>query len=581
MYQRAIIFFTILISLFCTNFAYSFFEDFSCQNHTEGLTINISPEGLISYVNIQNSKKILCRDGKIENVIETSNDGEPWVEKSYSYGGSRYTVTEYLYKNGKKLTFRKNLYDISGDIKIKLSHWSYKIDVFDNHLEQKDIYFDGTDLVKERFLFDEEGKLYQSARFFYDQDSMRYKREINGLLPSLNRMIIKNKDGEIIQDYLEATVVDLEKLYQKFNYSDAEIKRRIKISNLEDRLILLVMDSGIDIKNPDLAYKLWQNREEERNGIDDNGDGFIDDIFGVSDNPRLHHPVEDIRLPVKGMPGFSHGNLVSSIAVKGREDVALALMHETAIQNSSDVFLRTANFINHHKIKYTNMSFVYDRDLMEMDGSLDRPVDLEEMIIKTPNTLHIIAAGNGNIISGQGYNIDEIRIPGALSPVMLKDVNTLVVGALDTDSLVYKKYPSYKLASFTNFGEVSVDILAPGIETNKRNYTRFLILTHQDNNSNNTENISKASICFSLPNFQGRLSQVLSVLAFYDLDLTKIQSMPIVGKEFQYFFYADITFDSYERYQQSLSAITPLVVDLQILGEYKYSIETLENIHNQ
>ncbi len=126
-----------------------------------------------------------------------------------------------------------------------------------------------------------------------------------------------------------------------------------------------------------------------------------------------------------------------------------------------------------------------------------------------------------------------------------------------------------------------LEILAPGIETNKRNYTRFLILTHRDSEDNLPEDISKASICFSLPNYQGRLSQVLSVLAFYDLDLTKIQSMPIVGKEFQYFFYVDLAFTDYQKYTQGLDAIKPLIVDLLILGEYKYSIETLENIHHQ
>ena len=126
-----------------------------------------------------------------------------------------------------------------------------------------------------------------------------------------------------------------------------------------------------------------------------------------------------------------------------------------------------------------------------------------------------------------------------------------------------------------------LDILAPSIETNKRNYTRFLILTHKDNKDNKPENINKASLCFSLQHQTGSLSQILSVFAFYNLDLTKIQSMPIVGKEFQYFFYVDLTFDSCERYKQSLTAIKPLVVDLQILGEYKYGLESLENIHQQ
>jgi prephenate dehydratase len=126
-----------------------------------------------------------------------------------------------------------------------------------------------------------------------------------------------------------------------------------------------------------------------------------------------------------------------------------------------------------------------------------------------------------------------------------------------------------------------LEILAAGIETNKRNYTRFLILNHKDNFDYVVETRNKASLCFSLPHHKGSLSQVLSILAFYDHNLTKIQSMPIVGQEFKYFFYVDLTFDSFERYQQSISAITPLVVDLQILGEYQYGIDSLETIHNQ
>lgn len=126
-----------------------------------------------------------------------------------------------------------------------------------------------------------------------------------------------------------------------------------------------------------------------------------------------------------------------------------------------------------------------------------------------------------------------------------------------------------------------LEILAPEIETNKRNYTRFLIINHQDANGNHHSNCSKASLCFSLPHQKGSLSRVLSVLAYYDMDLTKIQSMPIVGKEFQYFFYADLVFPDFERYRQSLTAITPLIVDLQILGEYKHGRESFETVHHQ
>jgi len=65
------------------------------------------------------------------------------------------------------------------------------------------------------------------------------------------------------------------------------------------------------------------------------------------------------------------------------------------------------------------------------------------------------------------------------------------------------------------------------------------------------------------------------------LDLTKIESLPIIGKEFQYFFYLDLTFEEYEKYTNSINAIRPLIQDLQILGEYKYGIESLNKIHNQ
>lgn len=52
------------------------------------------------------------------------------------------------------------------------------------------------------------------------------------------------------------------------------------------------------------------------------------------------------------------------------------------------------------------------------------------------------------------------------------------------------------------------------------------------------------------------------------MDLTRIQSLPIPGRQWQYFFYADIRFDDYRRYQQAISAVRPLVEDIDILGEY-------------
>lgn len=116
----------------------------------------------------------------------------------------------------------------------------------------------------------------------------------------------------------------------------------------------------------------------------------------------------------------------------------------------------------------------------------------------------------------------------------------------------------------------NLNVLATGIETNKRNFTRFLVLAQEDMLADlqKNNNINKSSLVFVLPHSEGSLSRVLSVLSFYDINLTRIQSLPIIGREWEYQFYIDLTFSDYHRYKQSIEAIMPLVVGLKILGEY-------------
>ena len=123
------------------------------------------------------------------------------------------------------------------------------------------------------------------------------------------------------------------------------------------------------------------------------------------------------------------------------------------------------------------------------------------------------------------------------------------------------------VASELAAAENGLVILAKGIETYKQNFTRFLIL--DDAISIQRSDMDKASLCFTLPHKPGSLAQVLTILSFYDMNLTRIQSLPIPGKEWQYFFYADIRFSSYSRYRQAIKAARPLMADLYILGEYR------------
>ena len=115
-----------------------------------------------------------------------------------------------------------------------------------------------------------------------------------------------------------------------------------------------------------------------------------------------------------------------------------------------------------------------------------------------------------------------------------------------------------------------LDILAPGIETYKQNFTRFLIV--DDALEVPQEQRDKALLCFTLPHKPGSLAQILTILSFYDMNLTRIQSLPIPGHQWQYFFYVDIKFADYLRYRQALQAVRPLIEDFQILGEYKSAL---------
>jgi len=87
-------------------------------------------------------------------------------------------------------------------------------------------------------------------------------------------------------------------------------------------------------------------------------------------------------------------------------------------------------------------------------------------------------------------------------------------------------------------------------------------------------------VCFSLPHKVGSLSQVLSVLAFYQVSLTRIQSLPIVGRPWEYMFHIDVIYDDYARYRMALDAIRPLTEGLEIVAEYRCGLMSFDPSNN-
>jgi len=114
----------------------------------------------------------------------------------------------------------------------------------------------------------------------------------------------------------------------------------------------------------------------------------------------------------------------------------------------------------------------------------------------------------------------------------------------------------------------NLDILQPSIETNKKNYTRFLVL-QKNNGMKIKEEADKISLSFSLDHEVGSLYKVLAVMAAYDVNLTKIQSAPIVGSPWEYRFFIDFIKGKRVGYKQALEAIKPLTHNLKVLGVYR------------
>ena len=114
-------------------------------------------------------------------------------------------------------------------------------------------------------------------------------------------------------------------------------------------------------------------------------------------------------------------------------------------------------------------------------------------------------------------------------------------------------------------------VLENHIEDNKHNFTRFLVVCNPQKADflRPLDKTDKSSLVFALPHEEGSLSQVLSILSFYKINLTKIQSLPVIGHEWEYLFYVDVTYDNLTRYRQSIDAIAPLTRELKILGEYE------------
>ena len=115
-----------------------------------------------------------------------------------------------------------------------------------------------------------------------------------------------------------------------------------------------------------------------------------------------------------------------------------------------------------------------------------------------------------------------------------------------------------------------LNVLAPAIETVPENFTRFLAVRRRSD-ATPIPHADKASVCFSAGHQPGSLAQILTLLATEGANLTKIQSAPLLGRPWEYRFFADFTAFP-DRIAEVLRLLDQKTTDLQVLGVYREGV---------
>ncbi|MFI5134309.1 MAG: prephenate dehydratase [Chitinophagales bacterium] len=112
----------------------------------------------------------------------------------------------------------------------------------------------------------------------------------------------------------------------------------------------------------------------------------------------------------------------------------------------------------------------------------------------------------------------------------------------------------------------NLSIITRNIETHKKNYTRFIILSAK---SINVKGANKASISFQLDNSPRSLQKVVDVFGDHSINMTKIQSVPIIGRPSEYTFLMDLEWKDFSKYERAMAKVMKNTFHLSLLGEYR------------
>ena len=267
------------------------------------------------------------------------------------------------------------------------------------------------------------------------------------------------------------------------------------------------------------------------------------------------------------------------------------------------IAIQGAEGSNHHKVARdfygpnVKLNECMSFDVL-VDSLLDKTSDKGIMAIENtiagsiiPN--YALIDANNLYISGEEYlNIHHHLM--ALQGQKIEDIKEVCSHpmALLQCKEFFKKHPHIKLVEDVDTAEVAkriskqqlkgvaaiapklaaeifgLEVIEDEIQTMKDNATRFVIVQTEKSN-NGIDQINKASLKFQLDHKRGSLAAILNVLSDCKMNLTKIQSLPVIESLWKYSFFVDVTFENYKDYQKAIAIIEIMASELKVLGAYK------------
>jgi len=272
--------------------------------------------------------------------------------------------------------------------------------------------------------------------------------------------------------------------------------------------------------------------------------------------------VMNLKIAIQGIKGSFH------------HQVANQYFGDTIILNECDSFNNVVKSLLQTKS---------DKAVMAIENSIAGSI-LPNYALIDKNNLHIIGEHyldiHMNLMALKGQKIEDI-----------KEVHSHPIALLQCE-VFFSKYPHIKLVESIDTAETAqriqmnrlkgiaavaapiaaqlydLDILAVGIHTIKSNKTRFVIVKTKNKEIPKDE-INKASLKFELDDTPGSLATVLNVMNNCKLNLTKIQSLPVIETPFQYAFFIDVVFEKYKHYEKAKKLLEIMTTHFKVLGEYK------------